>query len=345
MIAFFQPALRPMRSETRFDSNEVFMKQLRNAWTPRIVVAAALTITGAAVGQQQAPPQNNDPYQGVSQPPPDDTITASSEAQPAAQPPAAKPSPAIPMTAPAYAPPPTSVAPSSKAFNPDDDIVSSVPSQSTDPSSNVNSATLQTRGNPDDGIVSVIPSPANELPEGTNVRVRLSEQLSTKDTTAGAPFRGEVTTAVFKDGRIIIPPGSILKGHVISVRQGHHFTGAATLHLRPDLILLPDGTAYHLYAQVIQSQAAGTRTDSEGGIQPSSQWKKDTAEYGIGIGAGAIAGAHFAGPHGALIGAGIGATVITAHLLLQHPAVAVLPSGSVVTFSLSEPMELTPTRN
>jgi hypothetical protein len=331
------------------------MKQLQNAWTPRIIVAATLTLAGAAYGQQapqQTPQPAADPYQGVSQPPSDDTIVASQDPQP----PAAKPSPATPMAAtapaPVYsAPPPPAAAPSRKTYNPDNDIVSSVPSQASSQVSGqydgsaTSGATLQTRENPDAGIVSVVPSSGNELPEGTNVRVRLTEQLSTKDTTAGSPFRGEVTTAVFKDGRIIIPPGSILKGRVVTVRQGHHFTGAATLHLRPDMVILPDGTAYHLYAQVIQSKAPGTRTDSEGGIQPSSHWKKNTAEYGVGVGAGAITGAHFAGPHGALIGAGIGATLITAHLLMQHPAAAVLPSGSVVTFSLSEPMELTPTRN
>ncbi len=330
------------------------MKQLRNAWTPRVVVAAALTIAGAAYAQQ-APQQNTDPYQGVSQPPPDDTITASADAA-AAQPPAAKPSPSTPVATPpppppaaAYTAPASSPAPvsSSRVYNPDNDIVSSVQSQTSGQydGSDTGSATLQNRYNPDSGIVSVIHSPANELPEGTNVRVRLTERLSTRDTSEGSPFRGEVTTAVFKDGSIIIPPGSILKGRVVGVRQGHHFTGAATIRLRPDMIILPDGSAYHLYAQVIQSKAPGTRTDSEGGIQPSSHWKKDTAEYGVGIGAGAIAGAHFAGPHGALIGAGIGATLITAHLLMQHPAAATLPSGSIVTFSLSEPMELTPTRN
>ena len=322
------------------------MNQLRNLWTPRVIVAAALAVTGAAYGQQvPAPPA--DPYQGVSQPPPDDTIVASPDAPPAV---AAKPSPALvtrpaqPAPAPAYAvstPPPSPR--TADAYNPDDDIVGSVPSQGSSQYA-PSPATLATR-DPDAGIVNVIPSPGNELPEGTNVRVRLTERLSTTDTTAGSPFRGEVTTAVFKDGRIIIPPGSILKGRVVSVRQGHHFAGAATIHLRPDMIILPDGTAYHLYAQVIQSQAAGTRTDSEGGIQPSSHWKKDTAEYGVAAGTGALVGARIAGPHGALIGMGVGATLVTAHLLMQHPAAATLPSGSVVTFSLSEPMELTPTRN
>lgn len=327
------------------------MKQLSNAWTTGVVLAGALSLAGVAYGQQaqQVPPPPADPYQGVSQPPPDDTITASPEAPPAA----AKPSPAVPAPAPTVAtaaapsytapvPPPTTT---HAAYSPDDDIVSSITVQNSSATSTAPATVALATRDPDAGIVSFIPSAANELPEGTNVRVRLTERLSTTETTAGSPFRGEVTTAVFKDGRIIIPPGSILKGRVISVRQGHHLAGAATLHLRPDMIVLPDGTAYHLYAQVIRSQAAGTRTDSEGGIQPSSHWKKDTLEYGVGAGTGALVGAKIAGPHGALIGAGVGATLVTAHLLMEHPPAAILPTGSVVTFSLSEPMELTPTRN
>jgi len=319
---------------------------------------AALLISPVAFAQQQT---NSDPYQGVAQPPPDDTIVASPDAPPPAPHAVAKPSPAVPATAsapasaaPASAPPstytaaPTTTPSSARYDNTDYGIVTSVPGQSeTVTSAPPPAATLQTRDNSayDADIVNVIPSPANELAEGTVVRVRLREKLSTKETSAGAPFGGEVTANIYKDGRIIIPAGSTMKGRVVSVRQGHHFTGAATLRLRPDVIILPDGTAYHLYAQVIGSQAPGTRTDSEGGIQPKSQLVKNTVEYGIGAGTGAVIGAQVGGPPGALVGTLVGAGVITTHLLLQHPSAAVVPEGSILTFSLTEPMELTPTRN
>jgi hypothetical protein len=110
-------------------------------------------------------------------------------------------------------------------------------------------------------------------------------------------------------------------------------------------VILPDGTAYHLYAEVAGSEAPGTRADSEGGIQPKSHLVKNAVEYGVGAGSGALIGAHFGGPGGALVGSIVGAGVITAHLLLQHPDAAVVPKGSIVTFSLTEPMELTPTKN
>jgi hypothetical protein len=302
-------------------------------------LAAALTLPGAAFAQQAA---NSDPYAGVSQPPPDASISTSpDDPQPVTPPPAAtKPSAYVPAPTAAPAPRPARVT------NPDYDVVSSVPAQDQEPAepAHVHEAVLESRQNPDYGIVSSIPSSPNELSEGTDIRVRLITRLSTNETAAGSSFRGQVATDVYKDGRVIIPAGSELKGRVVGVRQGHHFAGAATLRLRPDMVILPDGTAYHLYAQVAASEAKDTRTDSEGGIQPKSHLVKDTIEYGAGAGTGAIVGAHF-GPEGALVGAIAGAGVITAHLLMQHPEAAVVPQGSVVIFSLSEPMELTPTRN
>ncbi len=332
---------------TKIENPYRFLSSLTHA-----AAVAALLMSPAAFAQQQS--STSDQYHGVSQPPPDESIVAS----PDTPPPTAKPSPSIPATAAASVttapatppPPPTATAPvappSNRYDNTDYGIVTSVPGQSAPPSS-APAVTLQNRNDSvyDADIVNVVPSPANELAEGTIVRVRLREKLSTKETSAGAPFGGEVTADIYKNGRVIIPAGSTMKGRVVSVRQGHHFTGAATLRLRPDVIILPDGTAYHLYAQVIGSQAPGTRTDSEGGIQPKSQLKKETAEYGIGAGAGAVVGAQVGGPGGALVGGLIGAGVVTTHLLLQHPAAAVVPEGSVLTFSLTEPMELTPTRN
>jgi len=322
-----------------------------NRWT-LATLAATLMVSGVALAQQATAA---DPYSGVSQPPPDTTIVANPDAQPASPP--AKPSPAVPAAAPDTAPPaatapalppvstPAASAPTSaSAANPDYDIVSTVPGQSaTSPASTI--ATLQTRPNTDDDIVSAVPSSGNALSQGTNIRVKLADKLSTKETTVGSPFKGEVVKDVYKDGSVIIPAGSELKGRVIGVTQGRHFGPSATLRLRPELVLLPDGTAYHLYAQVARSEAQGTRTDSEGGIQPKSHLVKNVAAYGVGAGTGAIIGAYVAGPGGAVAGSLVGAGVITAHLLLQHPSAAVVPKGSIVTFSLTEAMELTPTRN
>ena len=331
-------------------TSEVFMTRLRNPWT-YATLAATLVVSGAAFAQQAT---NSDPYSGVSQPPPDATITASPDAQPAPAP--AKPSPAVAATAaPASAPdagtdagsaPAAAASTSAPAAskNPDFDIVSSVPGQSA-PAPASGGATLQTRPATDEGIVSAIPSSANELPEGTNIRVKLTEKLSTSETSAGSQFQGEVVRDVYKGGSVIIPAGSTLKGRVVSVSQGHHLGSSATLRLRPDVVVLPDGTAYHLYGQVAGSEAPGTKTDNEGGIQPRPQTVKTAVEYGAAAGTGAVVGAYMGGPVGAVVGTAVGAGIVTAHILMQHPSAAVVPAGSIITFSLTEAMALTPTKN
>lgn len=299
-----------------------------------LAVFAACFALSSAFAQSNPPAQNQQPSQdqaqqatGVSHPPADDTITADEDmAPPVANPPAPKPSAAVPMTAPK----PSAATPQTTNF--DQGVATTA------------SLTRRT-WNPEDDIVTTVPSNPNELASGTNIRVRLSAELSTADSHPGEMFRAVVDRDVYKDGRIIIPVGAEMRGRIVEVSQGHHIGPKATLRLRPESILLPDGTSYHLYATAVESKAPGTRTDQEGGIQASTHYKKDAVEYGAGAGAGATAGALIAGPVGAGVGSLVGAGAVTAHMVMGHPEVANLPQGSILIFSLTEPMELTPTRN
>lgn len=208
----------------------------------------------------------------------------------------------------------------------------------------VDSAHLEERQSPSYGIVSVIPFTPNALNAGTNIPVRLLQPISTNSTFRGTPFRATVTRNVYRGGQVIIPAGSELRGMVTSAHPGHRLRGRAELRLTPQLVLLPDGTAYHLDAQVVYSAAPHTQTSNEGVIRPSMHLVKDAAEYGAGAGTGAIVGAHF-GPGGALVGTAIGAGAVTAHLLMQPPSAVTLPRNTELVFSLMQPMALTPTRN
>ncbi|HVT98618.1 MAG TPA: hypothetical protein VHE33_14040 [Acidobacteriaceae bacterium] len=292
------------------------------------------------LAQSNTPAQNpqsaqdqSQPVTGVSHPPADDTIMADEDLPtPVPRP---KPSAAIPITP---VQPAATTAPALQHRNYEDDIVTSAPASTS-------SASLSKHAwNPDEDIVSVVASNPNELASGTNVRVRLSTDLSTAETLRGQSFKAIVDRDVYKDGRIIIPVGAEMRGRVVQVSQGHHIGPKATLRLRPESILLPDGTIYHIYAEAVHSSAPGTRTDNEGGIQAAPHYKKDAVEYGAGAGAGAAAGALIAGPVGAGVGSLVGAGAVTAHMIVGQPEAAKLPPGSVLTFSLTEPMELTPMR-
>jgi hypothetical protein len=327
----------------------------------RIAILAALAaclVLPAGLAQSQQPAQNQqnaqdqDQTTGVSHPPSDSTIEADEDTTPAPAP-APKPSPAIPMTssAPTSAAPPVAspvtpapaAAPANSLDNTDYGIVTVVPNPSNGGSGD---ASLQTRGwNPNDDIVNYVPSGPNELAAGTNITIRLSADLSTDDAHRGQPFGGVVARNVYKDGRIIIPAGSGIRGRIVYVSQGHHIGPHATLRLRPDEIILPDGTMYHIDAVAVQSLASGTRTNDEGGIVAGHHYTKDAVEYGAGTGVGAVAGAEIAGPVGAGVGSLVGVGLVSAHMLMGHPVAANLPQGSMLVFSLTEPMAMTPTRN
>ncbi len=289
---------------------------------------------GLAWGQQNS---------GVARPPADDAIVTQED--PAEQAlPARKPSPSVPAQA-AVAAQPAAVAPSDYGVitQTTDQLETERAAAKARPSQGVK--LVQRPENPDYGVVGVVASPSNELAEGTNIRVRLLQALSTDRSQNGEAFRGQVASDVYKEGRVVIPVGSELRGRITQVEQGHRLRNHATLRLRPDAVILPDGTAYHLMAQAIASSEPGTRTDAEGGIQPKAHVVKDLAEYGGGAGGGAIVGAVLGGPVGAGAGALVGAGVVTTHLLLQKPQTAKVEQGSEIVFSLSEPMELLPTRN
>src|SRR5580704_7622890 len=191
-----------------------------------IAFASTLLLVPAGFAQQAA----QSPNTGVSNPPADDTITVSQD-DPA---PAPKPSPAVAAAPAAPVNPPATTTASASASNPDEGIVTTLPSSASTPAP-APSATLETRPayNPDSDIVGYVPSPNNELAEGTNIRVRLLDSLSTKETNAGTAFKAQVATDVYKNGRVIIPAGSELRGRVVGVTQGHHFGTASTLRLRP----------------------------------------------------------------------------------------------------------------
>ncbi len=306
-----------------------------------LAVVASCLLISTARAQSTPPAQNQPPQQdqaqdqntGVSHPPADDTIQADEDVAPPVVAPRPKPSAAIPMT-PAK---PAVVAP--QPGDPDYGMVTSAAGTTTD------AALTRRSWNPDDGMVNYVPSDPNELAAGTNIRVRLSQDLSTTEAHPGEAFRAVVDRDVSKEGRVIIPAGAELRGHVVGVSQGHHLGPHATIRLRPEMVMLPDGTAYHLYAEAVQSKAPGTRTTDEGGIAASPHYKKDAIEYGAGTGAGAVAGGEIAGPAGAGVGSLVGAGVVTAHMLMAKPAAANLPQGSMLVFSLTEPMTLTPTKN
>jgi hypothetical protein len=194
----------------------------------------------------------------------------------------------------------------------------------------------------DADIVTSVPERDGEVREGTLVKVRTKRALSTLTTVEGTDFSAELTEDVMKEGRVILPVGSILDGRVTQIHSGRRISGAAMMHLEPRSVTLPDGTQYILHAQLIDTSADNnTRVGSEGTLLRRDHAKETLAVVGGVTGAGAVAGAVLGGGVGAIVGAGIGAGAGTI-VWLKQDRQATLPQDSILIFSLTTPMLLKP---
>ena len=190
------------------------------------------------------------------------------------------------------------------------------------------------------GIVTRLPGRSDELPEGTLLKIRIHQGLSTVSTRPGAPFDGDLVAPVERDGRVLIPVGSVVSGRVTEVHGGKRIAGAATIHLLPTRVTLPDGTRYTVHAIVIDTSLYKvTKVDSEGNIIRRDHPKEPLGVMGASTGTGALAGGVMAGPPGAIVGAGVGAGVGTV-VWLKQDRQEVIPADTKIIFSLISPIEV-----
>jgi len=306
-----------------------------------ILVCALLLMTAATLGAQQA--SESSPYQGTSTPPPDDTIVTTSTPQP--KPPAGRKAVygqnQLQLQAQDKAP--VQAQPAYTTYN-DHAVNNSEPDSGIvgGPSDAYTQQPVLTKRNnvsdPDGDIVHLRPPRPGELPEGTTIRVRLLDMLSSATNERGDTFRCRVASDVIQGDRVMIPAGAEIDGRVMAVSTGH-FGGHGSMHLVPEKLILANGRSYQLRAVISSTPGAKSKIGSEGTILPASRLKRNSIEYGGAVGGGAATGAILGGPVGAFAGSMVGAGVVTVHLLTSHPQ-AKLEPGTAMIFILTEPLQM-----
>jgi hypothetical protein len=133
------------------------------------------------------------------------------------------------------------------------------------------------------------------VPIGTNLKVRLEDTLSSKESRAGDKFTAYVLDPVrFNEATV--------RGHIRSIVKSGRIKGRTTMNLAFDSISLSDGRTGTLHGYVTRVYGDKGRTDEEGGVQSESRGRQTVKRSGIGAGAGAIIGAIAGGGKGAAIG-------------------------------------------
>lgn len=295
---------------------------------------AAVLVAATAFGQSAKP----SPYQGVSHPPDDAIVTDDLAPTPPVSTTVNSPdtmTPSVSQPTAHMVAPPTS---------PQDHEYIQHPGLVSRPAKSLDSDIVTTPERPeqadDSGIVVSVPSAPNQLPEGTTLMVSLNQSLSTATTQPGTIFSARLLAPVTKNNRIVIPVGSTVTGRVTSVSEGRRLTGGAAIRLRPDEVVLPDGTRYFLHAEVYDlGDTRKVKTASEGTVVNVAHGKRAVSEASLLGGGAAAAGLMIAGGPAALVLGGAAAGYVGAHWLLESKQ-AVLPKDSEVVFGLTQPMSL-----
>jgi len=79
------------------------------------------------------------------------------------------------------------------------------------------------------------------VPAETEVRVQVLSGIHSQINHVNDPVVAEVLAPVLVGGKVALPPGSLLDGHITMIRNAGHVHRSAELALRFDHITLPDG--------------------------------------------------------------------------------------------------------
>lgn len=191
------------------------------------------------------------------------------------------------------------------------------------------------------------PSSTVRVPEGTTLRIKLNDALSTKTNARGDAFSAQVTQPVFVGTDMVIPVGSTVRGTVASVEKAGRVKGRSELNLRFESITLPNGHDEPIVATLIgiaSDQEKETVESGEGTVKGEGSKKRDAAVIGAGAGIGAAIGAIAGGAKGTAIGAGAGGLIGLAGVLATRGKDIELPAGTELEIQLDRPLNLPPYR-
>jgi hypothetical protein len=138
------------------------------------------------------------------------------------------------------------------------------------------------------------------VPVGTDLKVRINDTLSSKNSRIGDRFTATVIDpSRFDEARV--------SGHISSIQKSGKVKGRTSMNLAFDSVELRDGRrgVLHGYVTRIYGDDAG-RADNEGGIDSGSRTNQTVKRTGIGAGVGAIIGGIAGGGKGAAIGLIVG---------------------------------------
>lgn len=179
----------------------------------------------------------------------------------------------------------------------------------------------------------VAPPPPQPIvvPSGTQLSIRLTDELNSEKAQIGDVFHASVSTPVSVGDTTVIPTTADVEGRVVDVKSAGRFAGQSDLVIELTRLML-NGKSYPL---------ATDRWSKAG----SSRGKATAAKVGGGAAVGAILGGIFGGGKGAAIGAAAGAGAGTGVAGATKGQQIILKPETVLDFHLQNSLSVLPGSN
>ena len=166
------------------------------------------------------------------------------------------------------------------------------------------------------------------VPSGTQLSIRLTNELDSETAQVGDTFRGAISTPVTIGGVTVIPTTADVEGHVVDVKSAGRYAGRSDLVIELTRLLV-NGKSYPLSTD---------RWSKEG----NSRGKATAAKVGGGAALGAVLGGIFGGGKGAAIGGAVGAGAGTGAASVGKGQQIILKPETVLNFQLQNSISVVP---
>jgi hypothetical protein len=178
------------------------------------------------------------------------------------------------------------------------------------------------------------PSAPLNIPNGTELRVRLSSPISTKTGRVGDTFRATVVQPSTYESATV-------EGRIATLNKSGRVSGKTEVGLAFDSITLQDGRSARIDGELVRIYESENvkRVDEEGRVETGSRTRDSEVRGGIGGAAGAIIGGIVGGGKGALIGLIVGGAAGVGSVYVEGNKDLILEPGTEMVIRVAGPKE------
>ena len=178
------------------------------------------------------------------------------------------------------------------------------------------------------------PSAPVSVPNGTELRIRLSTSISTKTGRVGDTFKATVVSPSTYESATV-------EGRIATLNKSGRVSGKTEMGLAFDTLTLSDGRQTRIDADLVKVYESENvkKVDDEGRVESGSRTRDSQVRGGVGAAAGAIIGGIVGGGKGAVIGLILGGAAGVGSVYVEGNKDLILDPGTEMVIRTVGPKE------